>query len=207
MGELLHVLIACEESQRVCQAFRDLGHIAYSCDILPTSGIHEEWHIQGDFRDHLNGWDLIIGHPPCTYLCNSGVGWLIRDGKFNQDRLEKLQEAHNLFYDLLNADCEKICVENPIPHKYARLPKYTQIIHPWQFGCMEQKPTCLWLKGLPMLKETNNVREEMKHLPANKRQRIHYMAPSKDRQKERSRTYPGIAAAMAAQWGTPQRGA
>jgi hypothetical protein len=198
----MKVLVACEESQVVCKAFRAKGHEAYSCDIIPCSGDHPEWHILGDFRDHLKGWNLIIGHPPCTYLANSGVCHLYnKEGKFDEDRLGKLQEAHNLFWDLLNADCEKICIENPIPHKYGRLPKYTQIIHPWQFGHMEQKPTCLWLKGLPKLTETNNVKVEMLKLPANKRQRIHYMPPSESRQKERSVTYQGIATGMADQWG------
>lgn len=194
----MKVLVACEESQRVCQAFRDKGHEAYSCDILPTSGKHPEWHIQDDVLNHLNnGWDLMIAHPPCTYLANSGVCWLYKQ----PDRWEKLNEAANFFFKLWRSPIFRICIENPIPHQYGLLPRYSQIIHPWQFGNMEQKPTCLWLKGLPALKETRNVRDEMKKLPANKRQRIHYMAPSADRQKERSKTYPGIAEAMADQWG------
>lgn len=197
----MKVLIACEESQVVCQAFRKKGHEAYSCDLLPTRGANPEWHIPGDTRDHLMGWDLIIGHPPCTYLANSGVCHLSKNGRLNTDRLVKLQEAHNLFWDLLNAHCEKICIENPIPHKYARLPKYSQIIQPWAFGHPEQKATCLWLKGLPKLTPTNDVKEEMMKLPDNQRQRLHYLPPSKDRQRIRSTTFAGIAEAMANQWG------
>jgi hypothetical protein len=202
----MKVLVACEESQRVCRAFRDTGHEAMSCDILKTSGKHEEWHIQGNVLDWIQKedgriWDMMIAHPPCTYLCNSGVSWLWRQ----EERWEHLCEAAGFFYKLWNAPVDKICIENPIPHKYGSLPKYSQIIHPWQFGHMEQKPTCLWLKNLPPLKETNNVYDEMKKLPANKRQRIHYMAPSATRQQERSKTYPGIAAAMAEQWGKQEQ--
>jgi hypothetical protein len=115
-----------------------------------------------------------------------------------------LEKASEFFYTLWNAPIPKICLENPIPHKYGKLPEYSQIIHPWQFGHMEQKPTCLWLKGLPKLTETNNVREEMLKLPANKRQRIHYMPPSETRTKERSVTYRGIGEAMASQWSENQ---
>ena len=196
----MKVLVACEESQVVCQAFRKKGHEAYSCDLLPTRGENPEWHILGDVRDNLTGWNLIIAHPPCTYLANSGVCHLVKAGRFNQDRLGRLQEAHNLFWDILNAPCEKICVENPIPHKYARLPKYTQIIQPWMFGHPEQKATCLWLKGLPKLVPTNDVKEEMMKLPDNKRQRLHYLPPSANRQRIRSTTFSGIAEAMADRW-------
>jgi hypothetical protein len=217
----MRVLVACEESQVVCKAFRAKGHEAYSCDIISCSGGHPEWHIQTDILN-LRGmskpndpvstpkvpsnlpskFDLMIAHPPCTYLANSGVCHLYnKDKSRNEQRWEELEKASDFFYSLWNAPIPKICIENPIPHKYARLPKYTQIIHPWQFGHMEQKPTCLWLKGLPKLTETNNVKEEMLKLPANKRQRIHYMPPSESRQKERSVTYQGVADAFAEQWG------
>ena len=192
----MKVLIACEFSGIVREAFKAKGHDAWSCDLLPSELPGQ--HIQGDVLSHLDdGWDMMIAHPPCTYLANSGVCWLKNDNY----RWKLMDIASNFFYQLLDNDIPKICVENPIPHKHACLPKYTQIIHPWQFGDMEQKPTCLWLKGLSPLVETNNVKTEMLKLPANQRQRIHYMSPSKDRQKNRSRTYPSIAAAMAQQWG------
>jgi hypothetical protein len=199
----MRVLVACEESQRVCQAFRDKGHEAYSCDITSCSGGHPEWHIQGDVLEHLNdGWDLMVAHPPCTYMANSGVCWLYnKDGSVNQDRWGKCVDARNFFYALRDAPIEKICIENPIPHKYANLPKYTQIIQPWMFGHTEQKATCLWLKGLPKLHETNNVYDKMMSLPKRERQRIHYIGPGPERQKERSKTFLGIARAFADQWG------
>jgi hypothetical protein len=242
----MNVLVACEESQVVCKAFRARGHEAYSCDIISCSGGHPDWHIQDDIlnlfddyseKDETGWWDLMIAHPPCTYLANSGVSHLFnyrgkslpawevfgltgftekgdRYKTVNIERWIDMRKAAKFFADILLADIPKICVENPIMHKYAFqfiisfLPfekinygKYDQIIHPWQFGHMEQKPTCLWLKGLPKLTETNNVKEEMLKLPTNKRQRIHYMAPSATRQKERSVTYQGIADAMAEQWG------
>lgn len=207
----MKILIACEESQVVCKAFRAKGHEAYSCDILPCSGGHPEWHIHdkiehvltrthshtqnGDLVVHIT-WDLMIGHPECRYMANSGVCHI----KTDPTRLAKVELAHNFFMMLWNANIPRICLENPIPHKYAKLPKYTQIIQPWMFGHMEQKATCLWLKNLPPLKETNNVREEMMKLPDNQRQRLHYLPPSKDRQRIRSTTFWGFAEGMAAQW-------
>lgn len=196
----MKVLVACEESQRVCIAFREKGHEAYSCDILPCSGGHPEWHIQDDVLKHLNeDWDLIIAHPPCTYLSNSGVCWLYKD----VNRWFNLFNGAEFFNKLLNANCEKICVENPIQHKYARalIKPYTQVIQPYMFGHLESKATCLWLKGLKPLKETNNVKVEMLKLPNNLRQRLHYLPPGKDRAKMRSKTFEGIAKAMAEQWG------
>ena len=187
----MRVLIACEESQEVCKAFRAKGHNAFSCDILPCSGGHQEWHIKRDVRYILdNNWDLMIAHPPCTRLCNSGVRWL--DEK---DLWMDLDKACGFFRTLLKAPIPKICVENPIPHKYARnrIGKYNQIIQPYQFGHGETKATCLWLKNLPKLKATNIVK--------GREARIHKMAPSKDRSRLRSITYPGIAEAMAEQWG------
>lgn len=191
----MRVLVACEESQEVCKAFRAKGHEAYSCDILPCSGGHPEWHIEGDAVKVLYGqeWDLVIAHPPCTYLCNSGVCWLYnKDGSHNIDRQNKMIDASEFFHQFLSYG-GKICIENPIPHKYAGLPKYSQIIQPWQFGHGETKATCLWLKGLPLLQPTNIVE--------GREQRLHRLPPSPDRAKLRSKTFPGIAAAMANQWG------
>ena len=187
----MKVLVACEESQVVCLAFRKLGHEAYSCDIIDCSGGHPEWHIKGDVLSVLSdSWDLMIAHPPCTRLCNSGVCWLAK-----RDLWDEMREGAEFFKALQDAPGPKICIENPIPHKYARqiIGKYTQIIQPWQFGHGETKATCLWLKGLPELKPTNIVQ--------GRAQRLHRLPPSKDRAKLRSTTFPGIADAMAAQWG------
>lgn len=184
----MKILIACEFSGIVREAFKSKGHDVWSCDLLPTeiSGKH----IQDDVLKHLNeGWDMMIGHPECTYMCNSGVRWL----KDNPERHNKLKEATQFFYTLWNSGIPKICLENPIPHMYACLPEYTQIIQPWQHGHGETKATCLWLKGLPKLK-TSNIVEGRKH-------RIHEMPPGKNRSHERSRTYTGIARAMSEQWG------
>ena len=196
----MKVLIACEFSGIVRDAFKAKGHDAWSCDLLPTE--RQGQHIQDDVRNHLKGgWDLMIGHPPCTFLCNSGVSWLYKQ----PSRMLELSLATQFFYVLWNASIPRICIENPIPHKYGRLPKHSHIIQPWMFGHPEQKATCLWLKGLPKLKPTNNVKEQMLKLPDNKRQRLHYLPPSKDRQTIRSRTFQGIANAMAEQWGTTAR--
>jgi len=193
----MKVLVACEFSGVVRDAFRKKGHDAWSCDLLPNeSKYHYECNI---FKVIHLGFDMMIAHPPCTYLCNSGVSWLHKDPK----RWDSLDKGALFFKQLLNADIPKICVENPIPHKYAieRIgQKYTQIIQPWMFGHKEKKATCLWLKGLTKIKPTNNVKEETDALPKNKQQRLHYLPPSKDRWKLRSITYQGIADAMAEQW-------
>lgn len=201
----MKVLVACEESQAVTIELRKLGHEAYSCDIEPCSGGHPEWHIQGDVRIVLNEeWDMIIAHPPCTYLTNSGATWLYnKDGSRNEKRWNELVEGGEFFRLFINHPCPKIAIENPIPHKYAVEiigRKYDQIIHPWQFGHPERKATCLWLKGLEPLKETDNRKAEMLLLPKNQQQRIHYMPPGPERAKMRSKTFPGIAKAMAEQW-------
>jgi len=193
----MKVLIGCEESQEVCKAFRAKGHEAYSCDLLPCSGGRPEWHIQADVVNeaYSGKYELLIAHPPCTYLANSGVRWLnIVDGKItNEERKQNMLWGRRLFLDMLNAPVKFICVENPIPHKHCFLPKYTQIIQPWQFGHGETKATCLWLKGLPPLQPTDIV--------DGREARIHKMAPGPDRAKMRSKTYSGIAKAMADQWG------
>ena len=196
----MKVLVACEYSGTVRDAFRKLGHDAWSCDLLPTDS-NPEYHFQCDVREILNnGWDMMIAHPECTYLTNSGVSWLYKD----INRWFKLFEGAEFFKLMLNADIPKIAVENPIQHKYARKiieQDYSQIIQPWMFGHMERKATCLWLKNLPKLTPSNNVYEEMVKLPKNQQQRIHYLPPSEDRWKIRSKTFQGIADAMAEQWG------
>lgn len=212
----MKVLVACEESQRVCTEFRKLGHEAYSCDIEPCSGGHPEWHIQDDVLPLLNGncdfktvngdlhhligkWDLIIAHPPCTYLSNAGARFLYPKGVLNEDRLKLGLEAKVFFMKIYNADCEKIAIENPIPSKVYGLPKYTQTIQPYEFGHPYQKKTCLWLKGLKPLQPTDV-------LPKEKRQSTKiagnwFNKGGKERQKNRAKTFPGIAKAMAEQWG------
>ena len=195
----MNVLVACEFSGIVRRAFEDKGHNAWSCDILPTQGNNNK-HFHCDIKKILyNDWDLMIAHPPCTFLCNSGVSWLHKD----DSRWSKLKKAWKFFNILKDAPIDKICVENPIPHKYAKehIGKYDQLIQPYQFGHMERKATCLWLKNLPKLEPTNNVYEEMKKLPKNQQQRLHYLPPSKNRGMERSITFKGIADAMADQWG------
>lgn len=196
----MKVLIACEESQAVCKAFRAKGHEAYSCDILPCSGGYPEWHIQDDCLKHLDeNWDLMIAHPPCTYLCNSGVSWLHK----REGRWQDMYDGAEFFKKLLNADIPRICVENPIMHKYAVEKigkKYEQIIQPYMFGHIEQKATCMWLKKLPLLEPTNNVKDKMTGLPKRITQRMHWHG-GKDRSVFRSKTFIGIAEAMAVQWG------
>lgn len=189
----MKVLVGCEKSKRVAEAFGILGHEADSCDILPAEveGRYSR-HIQDDILSHLNdGYDLGIFFPDCTYLANSGVRWLID----NSERYEKMVEACKFFNALLSAPIPRIAVENPIQHKYARefIRKPDQIIQPWWFGEGETKATCLWLVGLPPLMAT------LVH--TDKYQRVHLEPPSKDRQANRSRTYQGLAEAMAQQWG------
>lgn len=200
MKNKMRVLVACEFSGVVRDAFTKLGHYAMSCDILPSDKPGE--HYQGDVLNVLqNGWDLLIAHPPCTYLCNSGVCHLHTDS----ERWNKMKSGAAFFKSLLQCNIQKIAIENPIMHKYAKLEigcgQQTQVIQPWQFGHTEQKATCLWLRGLPKLVSTNNVKKEMMLLPKNQRQRLHYLPPSPNRAKLRSTTYSGIAQAMAEQWG------
>lgn len=198
----LNILIACEESQSVCIEFRKLGFNAYSCDLQNCSGGYPEWHILEDVKKALYSqkWDLVIAHPPCTRLANSGVCHLSK-----RNLWEDLNEACEFFNVFTNYGKQGnlIAIENPIPHKYAveKIGKYSQIIQPYQFGHTERKATCLWLFGLPQLKEKNNVKKEMDLLPKKQSQRIHYMPPGPERAKLRSKTFPGIAEAMAVQWG------
>jgi hypothetical protein len=196
----MRILIACEYSGKVRKAFRKLGHDAWSCDLLPSDD-NSPYHIQGDVLEVLDdGWDIMIAHPPCTYLTNAGVTWLTRQ----PGRHELMVDGARFFKKLLEAPIPLIAVENPIMHKYAVEiigRRQDQVLQPWMFGHTERKATCLWLKGLPKLQETNNVKEEMLKLPKNIQQRLHYLPPSKDRWKLRSTTYQGIANAMAEQWG------
>ena len=195
----MRVLIACEYSGVVRDAFIARGHDAMSCDLLPTDA--DGPHHQGSVADIINDdWDLMVAHPPCTYLANSGVQHLHQD----KQRWTDLDDGAAFFKMLLDAIIPKKAIENPIPHKYAveRIgQKYSQIVHPWMFGHTERKSTCLWLDGLPDLVETNNVKAEMETLPKNQQQRLHYLPPSPTRWKLRSTTYQGIADAMANQWG------
>ena len=187
----MNVLVACEFSGRVREAFKAKGHNAWSCDLLPTEIPGQ--HIQDDVLKHLNdGWDLMIAHPPCTYLCNSGVRWL----KDNQARFDNLIVAAGLFNALLEAHIPKIAIENPIQHKYARsmiIRPYTQNVQPYYFGEPETKATCLWLKNVPKLQPSNLVMPMF--------QTVHREPPGPERWKNRSRTFQGIADAMAEQWG------
>lgn len=197
----MKIIIACEESQEVCRAFRKLGHEAYSCDLQECSGGHPEWHIKGNVIHQLDkDWGLIIAHPPCTRLANSGVRWLAERNLW--DELLEACKFFNLFQSLGKSGT-KVSIENPIPHKYAvkYIGKYTQIIQPWMFGHTESKATCLWLYNLPKLKPTDNVYNEMMKLPLKERQRIWWMGGGNE--KMRSKTYEGIAKAMADQWTKP----
>ena len=209
----MKVLVACEESQAVCKAFREKGHNAFSCDIEPCSGGHPEWHIMQNVIPLLDGrcsfktmdgighsidgkWDLIVAHPPCTYLSNAGARFLYPKGVLSEDRLKLGLAAKDFFMAFYNADCEKICIENPTPSKVYELPKYTQVIQPWMFGHPVQKRTCLWLKGLEPLKPTEIVEErQSSKVPGN-----WFNKGGKERQKNRAKTFPGIAKAMAEQW-------
>ena len=191
----MRILVACEFSGVVREAFSALGHESWSCDLLPTEIPGN--HYQGDIRDILySGWDLMVAHPPCTRLCNSGVRWLAE-----RNLWQEMREASEFFKLILNAPITKIAVENPIPHKYAVEiigQSYTQIIQPWQFwsgvkGLGETKATCLWLKGLPELIPTTPNETGRIH-------RVHQMSPGENRSHERSRTYAGIAKAMSEQW-------
>lgn len=231
----MKVLVACEESQRVCTAFRALGHEAYSCDIEECSGGHPEWHIKSDVSNLINPlpqqipgdewhgfkfrtmdgilhcisgkWDLIIAHPPCTYLSNAGACRLYpHKGQLDQDRYKKGLQAKAFFMKLYNADCEHICVENPIPSKVFEMPPYTQTIQPYEYGHPYSKKTCLWIKGLPKLQPTKILSEYKPYVSCgtskNKGNKDEAgFSRAGGAAKIRSKTFEGIAAAMAQQWG------
>ena len=203
----MRVLIACEESQVVCKAFRELGHEAYSCDILPCSGGHPEWHIQCDVLTVLNdGWDLMIAHPECTRLTCAANKYYKPE---YAHRFPTIQEdrriAVEFFMRLAGADIPRKAIENPIGIMSTRYRKPDQIIQPYQFGHTERKSTCLWLYGLPNLKHTEIVEPDIiVHKSGRTDSRLHYETlglPKEERRKARSRTFEGIAKAMADQWG------
>ena len=220
----MNILVACEESQRVCKAFRDKGHIAWSCDIEDQSGGFPEWHIKADVLPLLNGncefttcdgvthkqvgkWDMIIAFPPCTYLTVAGANRLYpQKGVLNMQRFALGEEAATFFKTILNADCEKIVVENPTPLKVFELPKYNQVIEPFMFGHPYKKRTCLWLKGVKPLEPTEIVTENVISWVSggskNSKGEPRARAATKFRDaKTRSKTFEGVASAMAAQWG------
>lgn len=204
----MKVLVACEESQEVCKAFRRKGHEAYSCDLQECSGGHPEWHIQADALELLKlKWDLIIAHPPCTYMSAAGACRMYpRAGEIDQNRLEKGLAAKEFFMQFYNADCPRICIENPRPLKCIGLPQETQAIQPYDFGEPWSKLTFLWLKGLPPLMATEIVLDYKPYVSCgtsrNKGRPDKAGASRKGgAQKVRSKTFPGIAHAMAEQWG------
>ena len=191
----MNVLVACEESQVVCKAYRERGHEAYSCDIIDCSGGHPEWHIKRDVREVLNPskqaipgddwygfkfrtqdgvlhcidgkWDMIIGFPPCTYMSKAGARWMFPKGELSQERYAKAMEAKEFFMQLFNADCDRIAIENPRPLKIVELPDPQQVIQPYQFGHPYSKATCLWLKNIPLLEPTEVLTEYKPYCPSN----------------------------------------
>jgi len=195
----MKVLVACEFSGIVREAFAKRGHDAWSCDLLPSEIPGQ--HYQGDVIDIINdGWDLMIAHPPCTYLANSGVQHLHKQ----EGRWEKMLEAREFFIKLLNADINKICIENPVPHKYAELPDYSQIIQPFEHGHNVSKRTCLWLKNLLHIYSTNIVDKGDRYFGKDGKSNgalWYQIPPSGERWKIRSKTFQGIAEAFASQWG------
>lgn len=228
----MKVLIACEESQAVCKAFRMIGHEAYSCDLQTCSGNHPEWHVYGDCLPLINGkcefttlggvhvqipgqWDLLIAHPPCTYLTNGGAVRMFRKeikeyppyGTFqmvNVERLKHGMKARDFFMMFLHADCEHIAIENPVPMTIYQLPRETQVIQPYMFGDAYSKKTCLWLKGLKPLKPTNVLSEYHPFINGGggRLERPNYKGQKfAEGSCGRSKTFPGVAEAMAVQWG------
>jgi hypothetical protein len=195
----MRILVACEESQRVTTELRKLGHEAFSCDIMECSGGHPEWHIKGDVLKELHkNWDLMIAHPPCTFLSNAGARFLYPKGILNKERLAKGMEAKEFFMALIDAPIPKIAVENPVQSKVFGIRKYDQIIEPYEYGHNFKKKTCLWLKNLPELVPTDILEKpESTKVAGN-----WFNKGGKDRQKNRSKTFPGIAKAMAKQWTT-----
>lgn len=218
----MRILVACEESQRVCTAFRECGHEAYSCDLVKCSGGHPEWHVKGDVIPLLNGrcqfattdgtehtvadrWDMIIGFPPCTYMSKAGARWMYpKAGQVSQDRLAKAMKAKDFFMAIANADCRFIAIENPRPLKIVGLPVPSQIIQPYQFGHPFSKATCLWLKNLPPLVPTEILEEYKPFLPSNTGAYSRGGGGSRGvahDAKTAAKTFPGVAKAMAEQWG------
>ena len=202
----LNILIACEESQEVCKAFRELGYNAFSCDLQDCSGGHPEWHIKGDALEeaYSGKYDLMIAHPPCTYMSKAGARWMYPTaGSIDESRLQKAMEAKDFFMKLLNAPIEHIAVENPLPLKVVELPTPTQIIQPYEYGHQYSKKTLLWIKNLPPLTPTEVVDDYKPYLPSNtggvNRGQKHSRGIAKNA-KESSKTFTGVAKAMAEQW-------
>lgn len=207
----MKVLVACEYSGKVRDAFLRRGHDAWSCDLLPTTSSNSDRHIQGDVRRILRqSWDLVIAHPPCTFLTNAGVRHLYsiptRNGVLakihGEARWEAMREAA-AFFNLFKGCAPKVCIENPVPHRYARelIGGYSQIIQPWQFGHKQMKATCLWLEGLNPLVPTDIVGPPPKGEARKAWQMVHRASPGPDRWKLRSTIFDGIADAMGEQWG------
>jgi len=202
----MKILMACEESQAVTKEFRALGHEAYSCDILPTSGNNPEWHIQGNVINYLKGsWDMIIGFPPCTYITNGGaVRMYPKKGQVDPERFEKAMQAKEFFMAIYNAPAKYIAIENPLPMNIIGLPERSQMIQPYEFGDPYSKKTCLWLKNLPKLMATNVLTEYQPFINGGggRMNRAHYKNKKFAAGSiARSKTFPGIAKAMAQQWG------
>lgn len=216
----INVLVACEESQRVCLAFRERGFNAYSCDIQECSGGHPEYHILGDAvkalgageittmdgtTHHIPKWDLLIAHPPCTYLSNAGARHLWKGHQLQADRVMLGIKARDFFMEFYRANIPLVAVENPVPSKIFVMPKYSQIIQPYHFGHPYTKRTCLWLKNLPPLEPTNIVEPTETWCPSgsysHKHGEQHKGMFTTDRAKNRAKTFPGIAKAFAEQWG------
>ena len=195
----MRILVACEESQAVTIELRNLGHEAYSCDIEPCSGGHPEWHIQGDVTPLLEEkWDMILAFPPCTYLSNAGARFLYPKGELNHERYLKGMDGREFFMKFYEADCPMIAIENPTPSKIFGLPSPSQTIQPYMFGHPFTKRTHLWLKGLPPLQPTEMIPKD--ELQSTKVAGNWFNKGGKERQKNRSKTFPGIAKAMAEQW-------
>lgn len=216
----MKVLVACEESQRVCMAFRYRGHEAYSCDIQEPSGGHPEWHILNSALLSLNStrvktmdgmlhgigqWDMVIAFPPCTYMANSGAVRMVKDGAVDQWRFKKAMDAKRFFMEFYNCSAPKVCIENPVPMKMIGLPPYSQIVQPYEHGHPYSKRTCLWLKGLPKLKPTNIITEHTPYVNGGVKDKNGNYKKAMGRKerdpKVRSKTFEGIALAMASQWG------
>jgi hypothetical protein len=216
----MNVLVACEESQAVCKAFRERGHNAFSCDIQEPSGGHPEWHIKGDAIPILKGgqittmdgivhyidhWDLLIAHPPCVYMTNASAVRMRVKGQIVPERYEKAMQAKEFFMQFYNSDIPRIAIENPVPMKLIGLPPYDQIIQPYEYGHPYSKRTCLWLKNLPKLVPTEIVEEHEPYVnggckDAHGNYRRFQGRKERD-SKTRSKTFEGIAKAFAAQWG------
>ena len=205
MEKKLKVLIACEESQTTCKAFRTLGHEAYSCDIQDCSGGHPEWHIKGDALALLQqDWDLIIAHPPCTYMSKAGARWMYpKAGQLSEERYKLAMEAKEFFMQFYNCKCPHVAIENPVPLKIVGLPKATQSIQPYEYGEKYSKQTLLWLKGLPKLEPTCIVKEHTTWMPSNTSGFAKGQGGGSGfahDQKTASKTFEGIAKAFAEQW-------